>query len=242
MVDTRTFLLSVGLGLCPAVAVAMPPGGWDSPSQTPPPIEPPPAQVEDDAGGWIDRMGSWAYVVAPGAMICVAILPIPAEIPAAANGMMFGPVIGTLITWLGAIIGAVISFEVARRWGRPVAERLVKPTVIERADRLVASAGWPGLLVLRLVPAVAFTAINWASGLTRMPRSTFIWTTAVGILPGAILFTSSGSGLAMLYRTNPLAAWVLGLAAIGVLWWTVTRYRRPPWLEPVATEQDPAAG
>jgi uncharacterized membrane protein YdjX (TVP38/TMEM64 family) len=173
-----------------------------------------------------DRFGRWSYIVAPLLMIVVAILPIPAEFPAMLNGIVFGALVGTAITWLGAIVGACISFELARRFGRPLTERFVKPTVLERADRLVESAGWPGLLTLRLIPAVAFTAINWGAGLTSVPRWTFLWTTVVGILPGAIVFTASGTGMAALFRANPGAAVGLVVACLGVIWWTTVRYRR----------------
>ena len=177
---------------------------------------------------FMERFGRWSYVVAPLFMVVVAILPIPAELPAMLNGMIFGPIVGTMITWLGAIVGAIISFELARKFGRPLSERFVKRSVMEKADRLVVSAGWPGLLALRLIPAAAFTAINWGAGFTSVTRWTFVWTTAVGILPGAILFTASGTGLAVLLRTHPVAFW--GVVAMGLLaiWWTVVRYRRRP--------------
>ena len=161
----------------------------------------------DRTESFMERFGNWSYVVAPLFMIIVAILPIPAELPAMLNGMMFGPIVGTTITWLGAIVGAIVSFELARRFGRPLSERIVKRSLLERADRLVDSAGWPGLLTLRLIPAVAFTAINWGAGFTSVTRWTFVWTTAAGILPGAIVFTASGTGLAVLLRMHPVAVW-----------------------------------
>lgn len=185
----------------------------------------PPVQ-QDSEVAFVDRFGQWSFVLAALLMIVVAILPIPAEFPAMLNGMIFGPLIGTTITWLGAIVGAWISFELARRFGRPLTERFVKSTLLERTDRVVDSAGWPGLLTLRLIPAVAFTALNWGAGLTTVPRWTFLWTTTLGILPGAIVFTVSGTGVAALFRANPLAAVALGLAVFLVGWWTVVRYRR----------------
>jgi uncharacterized membrane protein YdjX (TVP38/TMEM64 family) len=150
---------------------------------------------------WIEASGPGIYALAPLFTMAVAILPIPAEIPAMMNGLAFGPVWGTLVTWLSALAGAQISFELGRRFGRPLSERVLPPVVMERADRLVNRAGWPLLLGLRLLPTVAFTAINWAAGLTNMRRRTFFWTTAIGILPGALLFTATGAGLgAMLDR------------------------------------------
>ena len=179
----------------------------------------------DASESFLVRLGGWAYILAPLLMIVVAILPIPAEFPAIMNGMLFGPVVGAAITWSGAVVGAMISFELARKFGRPLAERFVKSSVMDTVDKLLSSAGWPGLLFLRLLPVVAFTALNWGIGFTKLPRWTFMWTTALGILPGAILFSSSGTGLAALYRMNPPAAIGLGILGLLVVCLTISRYR-----------------
>ena len=175
---------------------------------------------------FIENSGPLVYILAPLFMVVVAVLPIPAEIPAMLNGMVFGPVVGTFITWSGAVVGATVSFELARRYGRPLGERLVKAEALARADRLVLSAGWPGMLMLRLIPTVAFTLVNWAAGFTPIRRWTFIWTTAVGIVPGCLVFTVSGSGLGAIYRQNPELAVSLAGIVLLVILWTVLRYRR----------------
>lgn len=174
----------------------------------------------------IEQSGPWTYVLAPLFMVTVAILPVPAEIPAMLNGMVFGPTVGIFITWSGALVGAVASFELARRFGRPLGVKVLSPTALDRADRLVLSAGWPGLLVARLVPTVAFTLLNWAAGLTPIRRWTFLWTTAIGIVPGVIVFTVSGTGLATFYRRNSELAPVVAALVILVIGWAAYRYRR----------------
>jgi len=181
--------------------------------------------VLDAVVQFIESSGAWMYFLAPLFMIVVAILPIPAEIPAMLNGMVFGARVGAAITWGGALVGALISFELARRLGRPLAERAVSRPALEKADRAVCSAGWPALLTLRLIPTVAFTLINWAAGLTPIRRWTFLWTTALGIIPGAIVFTVSGSGLGALYRRNPALGAAIIVLALSVILLTVLRYR-----------------
>jgi uncharacterized membrane protein YdjX (TVP38/TMEM64 family) len=173
----------------------------------------------------IEQSGPLMYVLAPLFMIVVAILPIPAEIPAMLNGMVFGLGLGSVITWSGAVVGALISFELSRRFGRPLGERLLQSSWLAKADRVVLSAGWPAMITLRLIPTVAFTLVNWAAGMTPIRRWTFFWTTAVGILPGCLLFTLSGSGLGALYRHDPFLGVALGGLAVLVIIWTVLRYR-----------------
>lgn len=165
-------------------------------------------------GYWLHDLGIWGYPLAIGLMAAVAILPIPAEIPAAMNGMLFGTVAGTAITWTGAMIGALVSFELSQRFGRPLAERVLPSAALNRVDGVVQAASWPALLIARLIPVVAFTALNWGAGLTTIDRRTFVWTTAVGILPGTLLFVSTGQGLARLYLNHPLLTVLLVLAII----------------------------
>jgi len=181
--------------------------------------------------------GAWKYVLAYLYTAAVAILPIPAEIPAMANGVLFGPLAGVAVTWSAALIGAEISFELSRRLGRPLLGRFMRPGALEKADRFLVACGASGLLLARLIPTIAFTAINWAAGLTCIRRWTFLWTTAVGILPGAIVFTISGTGLAELYRNRPVLAVgvvVLGGGAVALI---VRRWRR---LEPGPAGVQPA--
>jgi len=174
---------------------------------------------------WLASIGPWAYVVAPLVMATVSVLPVPAEAPAMANGVLFGAAVGSVITWVGAMLGAWASYEIARSWGRPVALRLVKREVLGRVEEGAERAGGWGLLVLRFVPVVAFTALNWGSGLCGVPRGRFLWTTALGILPGAVAFTTSGVGLGLLWRRSPPLAAGLVLVLV-VLAWIWNRRRR----------------
>ena len=171
---------------------------------------------------WLQDHKTAAYWAAPMLMVLVAILPIPAEIPAAMNGMLFGTILGVLMTWAGAMIGAMISYELARCFGRKLSRRFVKQEVVDRLESLKNTEA-PVLLMLRLTPVVAFTVVNWASGLLQVQRSTFVWTTAVGILPGAIVFTASGSAAASLFQRYPIAVPVVVVAVCGALliriWW-----------------------
>lgn len=176
-----------------------------------------------DIGDWMQAAGPWAYVVAPLIMACVAILPIPAEAPAMVNGMLFGPVGGTAVTWCGAMLGAVASFELARALGRPVAERFVKPESLERADDLVLRAGWGGLLLARFMPLIAFTVLNWGAGLTPVRRWRFLWTTALGIIPGTIVFTVSGWGLTGLLERLPWVGLAVAVSLLAWMWWRARR-------------------
>ena len=175
---------------------------------------------------WLTGIGVWAYVVAPLIMATVSVLPIPAEAPAMANGMLFGTLVGSVITWIGAMLGAWISYELAKGWARSLAQRVMNEATVAKVDRAAESAGWWGLIALRFIPVVAFTTLNWGAGMCDVPRSRFLWTTALGIIPGVVLFTSSGVGLEALWRHSPsLTIALLGVLVAGTVAWTVRRRR-----------------
>lgn len=181
-----------------------------------------------DIGTWLRGIGAWAYLAAPAVMALVAIFPVPAEAPAMVNGALFGPVVGSFLTWLGAMVGAQASFELSRLLGRPAAERLLGARNLDKADTLVNRAGWGGLLVARFIPLIAFTVLNWGAGLTSVSRWRFVWTTAVGILPGAIVFTVTGTSLYTFARRFPsLAGWLAAVTVVVGLAWLVRRRQRP---------------
>ena len=185
-------------------------------------------QLLTDLATLLEALGPWAYVAAPVVMAAVAILPVPAEAPAMLNGMIFGPVAGAVVTWVGAMTGALISFELSRALGRPFAERVLRPSALEKADRTVMSTGWWGMLVARFVPLIAFTALNWGAGLTPVPRWRFFWTTALGIIPGVVVFTASGTGVGLaLERLSPVSAGLAVLGLVAILLWGWSRQRPP---------------
>ncbi|MGH7531118.1 MAG: TVP38/TMEM64 family protein [Gemmatimonadales bacterium] len=105
-----------------------------------------------------------------------------------AGGVVFGFALGSLVNTVGANLGASAAFWLARLLGRDGVRGLVG----ERAamlDRFVAGQGPLWLLRLRLVPIVPFNLLNLASGLSAMRWPGFALATAIGILPGTLIYT-----------------------------------------------------
>lgn len=156
-------------------------------------------------------------------------LPLPAEAAAFLNGALFPPAKAFLLTWTMAMVGVAASYEAGRRFGRPLAVRIFGTSRLARVEGLVAEAGWPSLLALRLSPVMAFTAINWASGILALSRPVYYWTTAVGLLPGTYVFTVVPEVLQAGRKTALLVglgfAVTFGLLAVSVLRVRATRHR-----------------
>ena len=167
------------------------------------------------------------YALAAAFTFLAVLLPLPAEAAALLNGTLFPPHTAFWLTWVSAMAGAAASYELGLRLGHRPAERLFGPGRLARVQGLVDRAGWPTLLALRLSPVMAFTAINWASGILALSRPVFYWTVAVGLVPGTWVFTMVPEVLLDRTATTRIVVMVgvVMLVLFAVSWWRVRRIR-----------------
>ena len=168
--------------------------------------------------------GPWGVAGSIGLMVLHSFLPFPAEFLALANGMVYGPVWGVAITWVGAMLGAFAAFGLSRWLGRPFVARMVARRDWEVLDDWAARQGGGMVLIARFIPVIAFNLVNYAAGLTRISWWTFTWSTGVGILPVTVLLVIMGDNI----DTLAWEWWLLLVAAALALWFAVRRRLAPP--------------
>lgn len=150
-----------------------------------------------------------------GLMAIHSFVPFPAEFVAIANGMIFGPFWGTVVTWVGAMIGALSAFGLVRLLGRPFVDRMLTKKNIQRVDEWTARYGGEMILISRFIPVISFNLINYVGGLTRISWWKFAWTTGLGILPMTLLMVVMGEQI----KNLPWWVWLLLLGiGLGMLW------------------------
>ena len=158
----------------------------------------------------VDGAGAWAPVVYVGFLVAQAVLaPLPAPAVAVAGGYTFGVAEGFLLTWLGSLLGGIISFGISRLFGR----RFVAGSGrVRRLDRYVEEHGAVVVFVLRLIPLISFDAISYAAGLSGLRFRGFLLATALGMMPGTFAFVYLGGA------PNGFGAWaaLVGLAVLAV--------------------------
>jgi len=163
----------------------------------------------EDTEAWIQSWGAWGVAGSIALMVAHSFLPFPAEIIAIANGMLYGPLWGSVITWVGAMLGATIAFGLVRWFGRPFLFRMLSAPRLQQIERWSRERGGVTLLVSRLIPFLAFNLLNNGAALTGISWWTFLWATGIGILPLTILLAVIGDRALVL----PLWIWI----ALGVL-------------------------
>ena len=138
----------------------------------------------------------------------IYIIATAASIPGAliltlAGGAIFGLYLGSIIVVISATIGATIAFLLARY----LFEDLVQDKMGDRLAKIRESFRKEGALYLfsmRLVPAIPFFAINLLMGLTSIRTSTYAWASLIGMAPGTMVFTNTGTQLAKLTSLDGL--------------------------------------
>ncbi|WP_418595151.1 TVP38/TMEM64 family protein [Ponticoccus sp. (in: a-proteobacteria)] len=165
------------------------------------------------------------------AYVAIVAFSLPgAAVASVTGGFLFGLWAGTALNVAAATIGAVLIFLAARAGlGRTVAQRLeTSEGTLKRVKDGLRDNEVNVLLVLRLVPVVPFFVANLLPALVGVSFRNFLWTTAVGIIPGALVFTSIGVGLgevfdrgespdlSLLWAPHVIGP-ILGLAALAAL-------------------------
>lgn len=166
---------------------------------------------------WLDQFGLFAplaLILVQATQVIVA--PVPGQVIALVSGYAFGPVAGTVYSLAGVLLGSAIAFTLAKRFGRPLVERLLHEDVVAQFDEFVDQVGIPGLFVFVIIPGLPDDAICFLSGLTKWRLRTFLLVIVVGRLPAYVLTVYAGGELAA-GETRPALALLGALAAVSAL-------------------------
>ena len=113
------------------------------------------------------------------------------------GGFLFATFPGALFNVTGATIGAIAIF-LAARWGlgeKLAAKMDTSDGLIKKIKEGIDENQWSMLFLIRLVPAVPFFMANLVPALVGVPLSRYAISTFIGIIPGAVVYTSVGAGL-----------------------------------------------
>ena len=178
----------------------------------------------------IAQFGPWGPVVIVALMVlAILVSPIPSAPIAMAAGAAYGHTWGTLYVLLGAEIGALAAFGLARWLGAEIMRRWF-------GERL--SVGLLGsqnalmgiVLISRLLPFVSFDIISYAAGLTILSTWRFAIATLIGVVPASFLLAHFGGEMAT-GESDRIMISVLALGAITLIPFIVkfvrNRLRRP---------------
>ncbi len=180
-----------------------------------------PAQIQ----AWLRASGIWVPIIYIALYVVATVLVLPSTALNLTGGAIFGPVLGTVWTSVGAIIAAIVAFAFTRTVGREaVAKRLGGRWMAMDAE--VRRGGLFYMFAIRLVPIMPYGLVNFAAGLTSVSFKDYLLGTTLGTVPSVLPFVLLGSSGLKALRTGDVLPLVGALALTGILVAGSTWYRR----------------
>lgn len=174
----------------------------------------------------VERAGFWGPVLIITLMtIAIVASPIPSAPIALAAGAAYGHVWGTVQVVIGAELGTLIAFGLARVLGHDVLRRAfgdrVDAGLLGSQTALTAT-----VFASRLMPFVSFDMVSYAAGLSRLHAWRFALATLAGIVPASFLLAHVGGEAASgNFGRATWAVLALGLVTGLPLLWVATRQK-----------------
>ena len=145
---------------------------------------------------YVERLGPLGPAAFATAYAILAVLLVPGSALTIGAGTIFGIWTGLVVVLVGANLGALVSFLLARTLLRDkVAEWAKANPRFEALDRAIAKEGFKVVLLSRLSPAFPFTLLNYLLGLTKVGVGSYVLANILGMLPGTFLYVYIGASL-----------------------------------------------
>jgi uncharacterized membrane protein YdjX (TVP38/TMEM64 family) len=145
-------------------------------------------------------------VLAPFAFMLLYAVAIALSIPGGAvltvtGGFLFGVAAGTLYAVVAATLGATVVFLIAKTAFGDSLRRKTGPA-LRRMEAGFRENALNYLLFLRLIPVFPFWLVNLVSAFLGVPLRTYVVATALGIIPGTLVYASVGNGLGAVFEAG----------------------------------------
>lgn len=171
----------------------------------------------NDLVDWIKGWGILSPIISILLMVFQSLVaPLPSFLIAGANGIVFGIYIGSIISWIGGMVGAIVSLYLSRWFGEKIFLSLKKEQrMYKKIERLSGKHGFFIVLIARLIPIISFDFISYAAGFVRMRFSHFFIATGIGMIPGTVLYSVVGHDIVDI-KEHPIRLLVFLFIYIGL--------------------------
>ena len=164
---------------------------------------------------WIGDFGLFGPLVYILLYIVACIFFLPGLPITVLGGIVFGPLMGTIYTVIGAGLGLSSAFLVARYLFRESIERKFSDSkIFQKIDQGVKRQGWRILMTTRLVPIFPFNVQNYIYGLTGIGFWQYSILSVIFIIPGTAAYTLSAGAIASGEGFSAKNLTYLGIGAI----------------------------
>ncbi|MGH7864512.1 MAG: TVP38/TMEM64 family protein [Candidatus Binataceae bacterium] len=170
-----------------------------------------PAEVRTQIIAW----GLWAPIVFIALYAIGPSFLLPGAVMTIAGGLAFGVIWGTIYSFIGANLGALVAFGAGRFLGKDFVRRVVGDRFQSTMER-IARNGFRIIFYLRIVPVIPYNALNLLAGASPISFRDFLWASVIGMVPGTFVFAYLGDALWNPLSLRFLAALLMLVACVGL--------------------------
>lgn len=159
----------------------------------------------------LEGLGWLGLLLFVGAYALVAVTPIPVTIMAVTAGILFGTLGGTLLSVVGALLGSLGGYWLARALGRDVTLKLLGSRA-ETIERQLHDRGFGAVFLLRLMPGMPYWPVNYGSGAFGVKQRDFLVASGIANIPGQVSLVAIGTFVVDPSAINGavvVAAWIV---------------------------------
>eukprot|EP00243_Klebsormidium_subtile_P008772 TRINITY_DN4233_c0_g1_i2.p1 TRINITY_DN4233_c0_g1~~TRINITY_DN4233_c0_g1_i2.p1 ORF type:complete len:293 (+),score=28.89 TRINITY_DN4233_c0_g1_i2:341-1219(+) len=139
-------------------------------------------------------VGPWGPLILILAYIPATILAFPGMILTMGGGYIYGLALGFVLDCIGSTAGATAAFILGRSVGRGyVVSKLKTYPQFQAIQAAIEKSGFRIVILLRLVPLVPFTALNYLLSVTPISIQTYVAASSLGMLPMTFMFVYIGT-------------------------------------------------
>jgi uncharacterized membrane protein YdjX (TVP38/TMEM64 family) len=169
----------------------------------------------------------WVAFTVIGLLASDIFLPVPSSVVSAIAGHQLGTILGTLVTWLGMNLGAMLGFALAKSWGPALAGWFSRRSDLERAGAMAQRFGPVLLALARGVPVLAEATVLWM-GLHGLSWRAFLPPVILSNLALALVYCVIGDHAGLAIALAAAVAIPVALAAAARKWLPVEPQRKSP--------------
>ena len=171
--------------------------------------------------------GQWYSIpAAVGIFVAAGLVMAPQSVLIVANALIFGPMVGFLVTVTGSAISSVVNYglgaaAIGYRW------RDWEGTRLHDISVALGERGILSMMVIRLIPLAHFSVVSLAAGASHIRLRDFFIGSTIGMIPWILATTvlASQFARAMTDPTGGNIALLVGIsvAFTGALIWVARR-------------------
>ena len=147
----------------------------------------------DNIRSFVFGFGDYGPLVIVLAQIITAVFaPLPNSAVTIVAGMIYGTTGGALYSLGGGIIGALVTYQLAKSLGRDFVMKLLTKKELGIVDKFFEHHGFKTIFLMRFLPTISFDAVSYAAGLTKMKKTPFVTATLLGMIPSTLIYAYLG--------------------------------------------------